>query len=255
MLGIAESQYNDSISALDPKYNKYRSEGEAELEKFRQEESNRTRGEYLARGIGDSEQAVQGLGKVDTDWRDKVTSFLDKLYTARSNEESGLRSDLNTAKSGAYQSKAQVEAQLQELAAAREQQQFNNELALEELGIKRSAASGSGNRDFTPTQLLSQNQAYYKALPATLAKFAKSGDGSFARENAYKYLSSMFPNIDDDQLFADVFGSAGFAESDGTISRRSNVSGLGMAQENGWEDYILGTYGSNAEDILAGLFD
>lgn len=237
MLGLAESQYRDSISALDPKYSKFRSEGEAELEKFRQEESNRARGEYLARGIGDSEQAVQGLGRVDADWRDKVTSFLDKLYTARSSEEAGLRSDFNTAKSKAYKSRAEVEAKLQELADDREQQQFDNEIALEELGIKRMNAANRGA--LSPTRAAAINDAYYKALEGGLKTAARAGSGTYGRERVYDAINRQFsgrtPDLTSDQIYADIFGEF----VDPTTGART--TGLGLAR-NGWEDYYMAKY-------------
>jgi|GEM_PF-7126710 len=231
VLGLAKDTYDASIRGLDPKYTQYRTEGETEMEKARQAESNRVRAEYMARGIGDSEQAVQGLGAVDAGWRDKLTNFINKLTTEKANEATGLLNDYNQAKSGAYTNQAQLEAKLMELGDARKQQQFENDLALKKLYATDT---------LSPTQRSNQQSKYLTTLENMLKVEARAGEGNRGRERVSDAMKRMFEGTDitPTKIDADIFGSATDPVTGETIY------GLGWGSD-GWEKAYNAKYPQN----------
>lgn len=176
-------QIAEALSLLGPEYDNLISKGREEFDTSRQNDINTLKAQYAARGIGDSEQAVQAMGRTQENYANKLEDFMTALQLNRAKEEAGIR------QRGTDYANEVSQKFFDDIRNSR-QQAFQNALALRqdaraELSAERAGRSAGNQRQ----------QAYGKAFASGIQKYGAFGEGKGGREALARELALQYPDI------------------------------------------------------------
>lgn len=196
-----EKMLAELLGQTETEYAGYETKGKEDLASKEQTDFQKLSGLFGAYGTSDSEQRMQTEERMRSDYGKKLTDFMGTLAGDKSKVISGYKAKNYEQQDELLSESAANRLALKKYYDSLEQQDFNNNIALQELGIKSAGGSGGG---MTPSQSASLQEDYFNTMKSLLVGEAYGGQ-PYGRERVLNEMIARYGDIfDEESIKSDV---------------------------------------------------